>query len=156
MEGIGAPVLRKEDARFLTGRGRFVADIVFPDELHCAFVRSPHAHARIERIEGKAALRAPGVIAVFAGADMEADKIGPMKSLWPLRMADGKTMNEPPRWALARGAVRHVGEPVAVVIAESREAAADAAELVDIDYAPLAAVTVARAALAAAAPQLHR
>ncbi len=155
-EGIGAPVRRKEDARFLTGRGRFVADLVFPGELHCAFVRSPHAHARFARIEAKAAGRAPGVIAVFTGADMEADKVGPMKSLWPLRMADGRTMNEPPRWALARGAVRHVGEALAVVVAESRDAAADAAERVEIEYAPLAAVASARDALAGAAPQLHR
>jgi len=155
-EGIGAPVRRKEDARFLTGRGRFVADLVFPGELHCAFVRSPHAHARFARIEVKAAGRAPGVIAVFTGADMEADKVGAMKSLWPLRMADGRTMNEPPRWALARGAVRHVGEALAVVVAESRDAAADAAERVEIEYAPLAAVASARDALAGAAPQLHR
>jgi carbon-monoxide dehydrogenase large subunit len=155
-EGIGAPVLRKEDARFLTGRGRFVADLVFAGELHCAFVRSPHAHGRIGRIEAKTALRLPGVVAIFTGTDMEADKIGPMKSLWPLKMGDGKTMNEPPRWALARGAVRHVGEAVAVVIAESREAAADAAERVDIDYSPLAAVTSARDARGASASQLHR
>ena len=80
-EGIGAPVRRKEDARFLTGRGRFVADLVFPGELHCAFVRSPHAHARFARIDAKAAGRAPGVIAVFTGADMEADKVGPMAPL---------------------------------------------------------------------------
>jgi carbon-monoxide dehydrogenase large subunit len=154
-EGIGAPVLRKEDARFLTGRGRFVADLVFPGELHCAFVRSPHAHARIGRIEAKAALRLPGVVAIFTGADMEADRIGPMRSLWPLKMADGKTMNEPPRWALARGAVRHVGEAVAVVVAESREAAADAAERIEVDFTPLDAVTSARDALGASAPQLH-
>ncbi len=154
-EGIGAPVRRKEDARFLTGRGRYVADLVFPGELHCAFVRSPHAHARIEGIEAKAARRMPGVAAVFTGADMAADRVGPMRSLWPLKMPDGRMMAEPPRWALARGAVRHVGEAVAVVLAESREAAADAAERVEIDYAPLDAVTSARDALAGNAPQLH-
>jgi aerobic carbon-monoxide dehydrogenase large subunit len=155
-EGIGAPVPRKEDARFLTGRGRFVADLTFPGELHAAFVRSPHAHARIERIDSKAALRAPRVVAIFTGADMEADTIGPMRSLWPLKMAEGRMMNEPPRWALARGAVRHVGEAAAVVIAERREAAADAAELVEIDYTPLDAVTSAPDALKKSAPQLHR
>ncbi len=154
-EGIGAPVLRKEDARFLTGRGRFVADLVFAGELHCAFVRSPHAHARIGRVDVKSAQRMPGVVAIFTGADMEADGVGPMRSLWPLRMPDGRMMNEPPRWALARGAVRHVGEAVAVVIAESRDAAADAAERVEIDYAPLDAVTSARDALGAKAPLLH-
>jgi carbon-monoxide dehydrogenase large subunit len=155
-EGIGAPVLRKEDARFLTGRGRFVADLVFPGETHCVFVRSPHARARVNGIDAKTAWRMPGVVAILTGADMQADKIGPMRSLWPLKMADGRTMNEPPRWALARGAVRHIGEAVAAVIAESREAAADAAEAVEVDYAPLEAVTSARDALGAGAPQLHR
>ena len=155
-EGIGAPVPRKEDARFLTGRGRFVADIVFPGELHCAFVRSPHAHARLGRIDMAAARRMPGVVAIFTGADLEADAVGPMRSLWPLKMADGRMMAEPPRWALARGTVRHVGEAVAAVIAESREAAGDAAECVEIDYAPLAAVTSARDALGKGAPELHR
>ncbi|MBL8662575.1 MAG: xanthine dehydrogenase family protein [Candidatus Odyssella sp.] len=150
-EGIGAPVRRKEDARFLTGRGRFVADLVFPGELHAAFVRSPHPHARIARIDAKAARRMPGVVAVFAGADMAADGIGPMKSLWPLKMPDGRMMNEPPRWALARGAVRHVGEAVAVVVAETQAAAADAAERLAVDYAPLDAVASARDALGAAA-----
>jgi len=155
-EGIGAPVPRKEDARLLAGRGRFVADLAFRGELYCVFVRSPHAHAKVKRITTKAARRAPGVVAIFTGADMEADKIGPMLSLWPLRMADGKTMNEPPRWALARGAVRHVGEAVAAVFAESREAAADAAELVEVDYVPLQAVVSAREALGTSSPQLHR
>jgi carbon-monoxide dehydrogenase large subunit len=155
-EGIGAAVPRREDARFLMGQGRFVADLTFPGELYCAFVRSPHAHAKFRLVDARAARRAPGVVAVFTGADMEADGIGAMRSLWPLRMPDGRAMNEPPRWALARGAVRHVGEAVACVIAEGREAAADAAELVEVDYEPLAAVTSARQALALAAPQLHR
>ncbi|MCW5770391.1 MAG: xanthine dehydrogenase family protein [Rhodospirillaceae bacterium] len=154
-EGIGAPVLRKEDARLLVGAGRFVGDIVVPGMLHAAFVRAPHAHAAVKRISAKAARKMPGVAAVFTGAEMEADAVGPMRSLWPLRMADGTMMNEPPRWALARGKVRHVGEPVAVVLAETRDAAMDAAEAVDIDYAPLPAVVGAKAALAAGAPQLH-
>ncbi len=150
-EGIGAPVRRKEDARFLTGRGRFVADLVFPGELHAVFVRSPHPHARIARIDAKAARRMPGVVAVFAGADMATEGIGPMKSLWPLKMPDGRMMNEPPRWALARGAVRHVGEAVAVVVAETQAAAADAAERLAVEYAPLDAVASARDALGASA-----
>ncbi len=153
--GIGAPVLRKEDARFLTGRGRFVADLVFAGELHAVFVRSPHAHARIERIDAKTARRMPGVVAIFTGADMAADGVGAIRSLWPLKMPDGRMMNEPPRWALARGTVRHVGEAVAVVIAESRDAAADASERIEIDYAPLDVVTSARDALGSKAPQLH-
>jgi len=154
-EGIGAAVPRKEDARFLVGRGRFVADIVFPGELHCALVRSPYAHARIKRIALKEARGVRGVVAVLTGADMAKDGLGPMRTLWPLRLADGKSLNEPPRWALARGTVRHVGEAVAAVFAEKRNAAADAAELVDVDYEPLPAVSESRAALAAGAPALH-
>jgi carbon-monoxide dehydrogenase large subunit len=155
-EGIGAPVLRVEDDRLLRGRGRFVADLAIPGALHCVFLRSPHAHARIERIEIAPAQRMPGVAAILTGADMAADGVGPMKTLWPLRMADGRTMNEPPRWALARGAVRHVGEAVAAVFAESHAEAADAAERIVVEFEPLAAATSARAALAADAPQLHR
>ena len=154
-EGIGASVRRKEDARLLTGRGRFVADIVFPGELHCVLVRTPHAHARITKIKLKDARAAPGVVAVFTGADMEADGVGVMRTLWPLKQADGKSLAEPPRWALARGTVRHVGEAVAAVIAESKDRASDAAELVEVEYETLPAVTDARAALAKGAPALH-
>ena len=118
-EGIGAPVRRLEDQKFLRGRACFVADITLPGELHCALVRSPHAHARIRRIDTSAAAVGPGVAAVFTGADMEADEIGPMAPLWAITSADGTPMAEPPRWALARGMVRHVGDPVAAVIAES-------------------------------------
>ena len=154
-EGIGARVLRVEDERFLTGRGRFVADLSFADELHCVPVRSPHAHARVRAIDTAAAARAPGVVAVLTGADMTADRVGPMRPLWAVRSKDGRPMAEPPRWALARGHVRHVGEPVAAVLAASRAAALDAAELVAVDYEPLPAITDARAALAGDAPQVH-
>ncbi len=154
-EGIGARVLRLEDPRFLTGRGQFVADLSFADELHCALVRSPHAHARIRAVDATAAARAAGVTGVLTGADMATDRVGPMRCLWPIRSQDGRAMAEPPRWALARERVRHVGEPVAAVLAASRAAALDAAELVAVDYEPLPAVTDARAALDAAAPQLH-
>jgi carbon-monoxide dehydrogenase large subunit len=154
-EGIGARVLRKEDLRFLTGRGEFVADLAVPDALHCAVVRSPHAHARIRSIEQGAAAAAPGVVAVLSGAEMAADGVGPMRSLWPIRSHDGTPMAEPPRWALARERVRHVGEAVAVVLAESRGAALDAAELVDVRYEPLPAVAASPDALAAGAPRLH-
>ena len=154
-EGIGARVLRKEDLRFLTGRGGFVADLAVPDALHCAIVRSPHAHARIRSIDVVAAAAAPGIVAVLVGADMAADGVGPMRSLWTIRSHSGEPMAEPPRWALARERVRHVGEPVSIVLAESRGAALDAAELVDVDYEPLPAVAVSVDALADGAPQLH-
>src|SRR5580704_13137322 len=154
-DGIGASVRRVEDARLLRGAGRFVADIVIPGELHSAIVRSPHAHATIRKIDTARAAAAPGVVAVFSGTDMAADHVGPMLALWAIRGADGKPMAEPPRWALARERVRHVGEPVAVVIAQTREQALDAAELVEVDYETLAAVVDARAAAGAQAPQLH-
>jgi aerobic carbon-monoxide dehydrogenase large subunit len=118
-------------------------------------VRSPHAHAAIRTIDLSRARSAAGVVAVFTGADMETDRVGPMRALWAIKSADGKPMAEPPRWALARGRVRHVGEPVAIVIAQSRAQSLDAAELVDVDYETLPAVTDARAAGGAAAPQLH-
>ena len=118
-------------------------------------VRSPHAHATVRNIASARAVAARGVVAVFSGADMAADRVGPMRALWAIRGADGEPMAEPPRWALARERVRHVGEPVAVVIAETREQALDAAELLDIDYAPLPAVIDARIAGAADASQLH-
>jgi len=154
-EGIGARVLRREDHRFLTGRGQFVANLAFEGELHCALVRSPHAHARIGAIDTSAAIRAKGFVAAFTGVDMATDGVGPMQSLWAIRSPDGKSMAEPPRWALARERVRHVGEPVVAVFATSRALALDAAELVAVDYAPLPVVTAADAALAPEAPRLH-
>jgi aerobic carbon-monoxide dehydrogenase large subunit len=154
-QGIGAPLRRVEDRRFLLGRGKFVADIDLPGALDCVLVRSPHAHARIRAIDVSAAIATPGVVAVFTGADMAADGVLPMRPLWVIRSRDGKEMAQPPRYALARGSVRHVGEPVVAVIAQTRDAAADAAERVAVDYEALPAVTDARAAQAPAAPQLH-
>jgi carbon-monoxide dehydrogenase large subunit len=139
----------------LRGGGCFVADVVIPGELHAAIVRSPHAHAAIRSIEASRARAAAGVVAVFSGADMAADGIGPMRALWAIKGVDGKPMAEPPRWALARQRVRHVGEPVAVVIAQMREQAANAAELIEIGYETLPAIVDARAAGAAGAPLLH-
>jgi aerobic carbon-monoxide dehydrogenase large subunit len=154
-QGIGAPLRRVEDKRFLTGHGRFVADIELSDALACALVRSPHAHAAIRRIDAAAALAAPGVVAVFTGADMAADGVAPMRPLWLVRSREGSPMAEPARFALARETVRHVGEPVAVVVAATLAQAVDAAERLEVDYAPLPAVTDARAAQAEGAPQLH-
>jgi carbon-monoxide dehydrogenase large subunit len=154
-EGIGASVRRVEDPRLLRGAGRFVADITIAGELHCVLVRSPHAHAHIRSIETARAARMPGIVAVLTGADMAADDVGPMAPLWAIRSADGSPMAEPPRWALARHTVRHVGEAIVAVIGETREQAADAAEAVDIDFAMLPALTDAHAALAEGAAQLH-
>jgi aerobic carbon-monoxide dehydrogenase large subunit len=154
-QGIGAPLRRVEDRRFLLGRGRFVADIELPGALHCVLVRSPHAHANIRKIDTAAAAASPGVAAVFTGSDMAADGVLPMRPLWVIRSRDGSEMAQPPRYALARGTVRHVGEPVVAVIGETREAATDAAERVAIDYEALPAVTDVRAAQASGAPRLH-
>ena len=154
-QGVGAPLRRLEDRRFLTGRGRFVADIELPGALHCMLVRSPHAHARIRRIDAAAALASPGVVGVFTGADMAVDGVSPMRPLWIIRSRDAAPMAEPPRFALAREMVCHVGEPIAAVIAEDRDQAADAAERVVVDYEVLSAIVGVEAARAAGAPQLH-
>ena len=119
---IGASVQRVEDGRFLTGRGSYVDDLAFPGALHCAFVRSPHAHARIRKID-------PGGGLVLTGRDMQADGVKPMRAGWGLT-----GMVEVARFALACDTVRHVGEPVAAVLAESRAAAEDAAERVEVEY----------------------
>src|SRR6185295_18663117 len=123
---IGAAVRRVEDARLLTGRGQFVDDMALPGMLHCAIVRSPYPHARIAKVEApRAAL--PGVVTVFSGKDMAADRVGSMSAGWSL-----PGMVELPRWALARETVRHVGEPVAAVFAETKALAEDAAEGVQV------------------------
>jgi carbon-monoxide dehydrogenase large subunit len=114
-----------------------------------------HAHARIRRIDTLAARANPGVAAVFTGSDMAADGIKPMRPLWIIRSRDGRPMAEPPRFALARDVVRHVGEPVAAVIAQTREQAIDACERLAVDYDVLPAVTELRAAKDSGAPQLH-
>jgi len=154
-DGIGASVRRVEDPKFLRGLGCFVADITLSGELHCVLVRSPHAHALIRKIDGASATKQPGVAAVLTGADMAADDVGPMAPLWAITSADGKPMAEPPRWALARGTVRHVGEAVAAVIAETLPLAREAADLLQVDYEPLPAVIDAKAAMRQDAPQLH-
>ena len=118
-------------------------------------MRSPHAHASIRNIEGSRARIAPGVVAIFSGADMAADAVGPMRALWAIRGSDGKPMAEPPRWALARDRIRHVGEPIAAVVARTREQALDAAELLDVAYDTLPVVVDAREAMTASAPLLH-
>jgi len=154
-EGIGVPVRRVEDRRFLTGRGRYVSDIAVPGELRCVLLRSPHAHAVIRRIDCAGALAAPGVVAILTGADMAADHVGPMRCMWAVRSADGAAMAEPPRWALARDKVCHVGEPIAAIIADTEAIALDAAERIAVDYEPLPAIVEARDALAAGAPIIH-
>jgi carbon-monoxide dehydrogenase large subunit len=123
--------------------------------LHARIVRSPHAHARVGAIGTDAAASVPGVVAVFAGTDMAADGVGPMRAVWEVRSPEGRAMGEPLRWALARGTVHHVGQAVAVVVATTPEVAADAAERVEIAYEPLPVVVSSRDAIRDGAPQLH-
>ena len=120
---IGEPVRRVEDRRFLTGCGRFIDDLSFPGMLYCALVRSPHPHARVRQVS------LPRGALAFSGREMD---VGPMRAGWQL-----PGMVEPPRWALARDTVRHVGEPVAAVFADSSTAAQDLAEQVEVGYEPL-------------------
>src|ERR1700733_2538359 len=154
-EGIGASVRRKEDARFLNGRGNYTDDINRPGQLHAYVKRSDRPHAKINSIDSAAASKAPGVVAVFTGADMAAENIGGLPCGWQIHSKDGSPMAEPPHPVIAVGKVRHVGDPVAVVIAETKQQAKDAAELLAIDYADLPGVSSLAAALAPGASPLH-
>jgi carbon-monoxide dehydrogenase large subunit len=153
--GIGAPVARVEDRRFVLGAGRYVADQRLPGMLHAAFVRSPHAHARFHAVDASAARTAPGVRAVLTAADLEAADVKPLPFAPMIKRVDGSPMRPPPRHALAMGFARHVGEAVALVVAETPAQAADAADLVAVEWEALAAVTDVRDALAPGAPQVN-
>jgi len=154
-EGIGASVRRREDLRFLSGRGNYTDDINRPGQLYAVIVRSPHPHAAIRGIDTAAAKAAPGVHAVFTGADLAAEKVGGLPCGWQVRNKDGSPMAEPPHPVLAIGKVRHVGDPVAVVIAETKAQARDAAELVSVTYDVLPAAATLEAALRPGAPLVH-
>src|SRR6201981_846412 len=145
--GVGQPVTRLEDARLLTGKGRYQDDTNLPGQLYAVFLRSPHAHARIRSIDTAAAAAASGVRAVYTGADYAADGLSMPKAAMPRKKADGSPMFAPQRPALVIDRARYVGDPVAMVIAETLAQAKDAAELVEIDYEALPSVTsVAEAA----------
>ncbi len=153
--GIGAAERRKEDDRFLSGRGRYVDDLDLPRQAHGHVVRSPHAHARIHEIGTAAAAAMPGVRAIFTAADLAESGIGPIPCVMRPKNADGSDCATPPRPVLAAETVRMVGDPIAFVVAESPEQARDAADAVAVSYEPLPAVTEAEAALQADAPRLH-
>jgi carbon-monoxide dehydrogenase large subunit len=137
--GIGQAVTRFEDRRLLQGGGRYLDDVNLPGQAHAVLVRSLHAHARIRRIDTKAALEAPGVLAVFTGADVAG--LGTMQMTLKRKRPDGSPMFAPPHHGLTQDRVRYVGDPVALVVAETRAQAEDAAELIAIDYEPLPSVT---------------
>src|ERR1043165_2255977 len=149
---IGRSLRRLEDQRFLTGQGRYVDDMDMPDQLHGIVLRSPHGHAAMDGIDTAAARAMPGVRGVFTAADLEADGIGALPCI--AQVATVAPMVVPPRRAWARDRVRHIGDPVAFVVAETSEQARDAAELIEVAYRPLPAVVDATAALAAGAPLL--
>jgi len=150
---IGARVLRKEDYRFLTGTGQYTDDVALPRQTYAAFVRSPHAHARIKSINSDKAKKSPGVLAVFTGADLAAAKVGGLPCGWLITDVNGKPMKEPPYPPLVQGKALHVGDRVAVVIAETLEQARDGADKVKVDYEELPAVV--DAAKARNGPALH-
>jgi aerobic carbon-monoxide dehydrogenase large subunit len=153
--GIGASVKRSEDIRFITGKGHYVDDINRSGQAHAYFLRSPHAHATINKIDIADALAAPGVVGVFTGDDLAQDKIGPLVCGWMIHSKDGSPMKGVVHPELAVGRVRYVGDPVAVVIADTLAQAKDAAEKIVVDYAVLPAATDTATAAKAGAPQLH-
>ena len=151
---IGQSVLRKEDARFLTGTGQFTDDVSMLRQTYAYFLRSPHAHAAIRSIDAQKAKGSPGVVGVFTGADLTG--VNGLPCGWLITGTDGKPMNEPPHPVLAQGKVRYVGDAVALVVAESIDQAKDAAEQIVVDYDVLPAVVNSRRCAAigrAAAPR---
>src|SRR5947208_6768821 len=155
VEGIGASVVRKEDKPFITGKGRYVDDIKLQGMAHAHFVRSPHAHAKVKGIDSSAAMKMPGVVAVLTGKQIVDDKVGNLICGWAITSKDGTPMKMGAWPAMAPETVRFVGQAVAVVIAETKNQARDAAEAVVVNYEELAAVADIRAAIKPGAPQLH-
>ncbi|HEY7280242.1 MAG TPA: xanthine dehydrogenase family protein molybdopterin-binding subunit [Actinomycetota bacterium] len=148
---IGTEVLRKEDPELITGQAKYIDDLVVPGMVWMHIVRSPLAHAKINGIDFSRAREMPGVIAAFSGNDLADDWPGPLLMAWPVT----EDINNPSHWPLAKDKARYQGDGVAVVIAETRAQAADAAEAVDVDYEPLDPVVDMEAALAGGAPVVH-
>src|SRR5689334_17503457 len=152
---IGTALKRREDYRFLTGSGTYTDDVKLDRQTYAVFVRSPHAHASIKRIDTSKAKQAPGVVAVFTGEDTANAKINGLPCGWLITDVNGQPMKEPPHPCLAQGKVRYVGDHVAVVVAETHAQARDAAELVKVDYEELPAVVRASDARRKGAAALH-
>src|SRR5215471_6874942 len=148
----GRSVRRVEDFRFLTGRGRYADDFTLPGQARAHVLRSPHAHAVIERIETAAVREGSGVLGVFTETDLRADGLGPLPCI--AQVSTVGPLIVPPRYALARGRVRHVGDPVALVVAETGDEARDAAERIIVDYQPFKPVTEGTSALLPDAPTI--
>jgi carbon-monoxide dehydrogenase large subunit len=152
---IGAGVKRKEDYRFLTGAGQYTDDVVLPQQSYGVFLRSPHAHARIRSIDIDAAKASPGVIAIFMGKDLAADNVGGLPCGWLIHSTDGSPMHEPPHPVIAHDKALHVGDQVALVVAESLKEAKDAVELIAVDYEELPAVVDTASAADPGKPLVH-
>ncbi len=153
--GIGQPVRRVEDVRFITGQGTFTSDINLPDQAMSFMLRSPHGHARIKSIDTSAAVAAPGVLAVITGADLVADDIGTMPCIAVvIENSDGTPIKQPPHPLIASDVVRFVGDGVAFVVAETVNQAKNASELIDIDWEELPAAGTLKGAMADGAPQI--
>jgi carbon-monoxide dehydrogenase large subunit len=152
---IGQAVKRREDLRFITGAGQYTDDVSLPNQTYACFVRSPHAHAKIKSIKKDQALKSPGVVAIYTGEDIAAAKVNGLPCGWLITDVNGQPMKEPPHPVLAQGKVRHVGDQVALVIAETAAQAKDAAELVQVDYDVLPAVVDVTDARKPGAPALH-
>jgi carbon-monoxide dehydrogenase large subunit len=155
VESFGRTRGRLEDARMLTGRGRYVSDWALPGQAWGHFMRSDRPHAKIVSIDVSAALAMPGVIAVITGAELVQAGLKPIPAAAPMKWKDGSDQRPASRLSLAHEVVRHVGEPVALVVAETAAQAQDAAEAVMVEYEELPAVVTAEEALAKGAPQLH-
>lgn len=152
--GVGQAVPRVEDQRLLTGAGKYTDDVSLPGQAYAVFLRSPYAHAKILSVDVTEAKAAPGVLGIFTGEDVKAAGIGTIPSLYPLKQKDGSPLYEPPHPVLAQGVVRHVGDPVAMVVAETWAQARDAMELIVADYEDLPANTELARALDADTPQV--
>src|SRR6516165_8831588 len=150
--GVGQPVPRTEDPKLVRGQGRYSDDLTFPGQAYAAIARSRHAHGVLKGVDVAAALAMPGVLAVYTGADLQAAGYGGLKCMPPLKNRDGTPMRKPPRPALAVDKVRFVGDPVACVVAQTAIEAKEAAEAVELDVAPLPAVTHASEAVKPGAP----
>ncbi|MEM7046371.1 MAG: xanthine dehydrogenase family protein molybdopterin-binding subunit [Pseudomonadota bacterium] len=154
-EGIGASVKRKEDQRFITGKGRYTDDIARPGQTWGYFLRSPHAHAKITAIDTARAQKAPGVLGVFTGQDVADDQVGNLICGWNITGKDGEGMKMGPHPILAQGKVRYVGDHVAIVVAQTYNQAKDAAELIDVTYDVLAPVVDTATAHQSGQPLVH-
>src|SRR5260221_7999326 len=155
VEGIGASVVRKEDRRFITGRGRYVDDIKLQGMTFAQFVRSPHAHAKVKSIDSSEAMKMPGVVGILTGQQIVDDKVGNLICGWAITSKDGTPMKMGAWPAMAPETVRFAGQAVAVVIDATKNQAKDAAEAVVVDFEGLQAVPAIGAPLKPRRPQLH-